>query len=73
MMSMSALLWVRCYCLIKFVRVPSFSLAEMPPDRNSAIIAADGSGAYSMKEIGDYFGLHYSRVSRIVRGARGKT
>ncbi|MQX51977.1 RNA polymerase sigma factor sigma-70 region 4 domain-containing protein [Alcanivorax sediminis] len=48
-------------------------LAEMAPDRNSAIIAAHGSGAYSMKEIGDYFGLHYSRVSRIVRGARGKT
>jgi hypothetical protein len=24
------------------------------------------SGGYSMKELGDYFGLHYSRISRII-------
>jgi len=29
------------------------------------------SGGYTLKEIGEYFGLHYSRVSRIV--AKGKT
>jgi len=47
--------------------------AQSSQDRNTAIRAAHASGAYSMREIGDYFGLHYSRVSRIVRGARGKT
>lgn len=35
-------------------------------DRDEAIINAYKSGGYSMKELGDYFGLHYSRISRIV-------
>jgi len=34
--------------------------------RNDAIMQAYASGGYSMKEIGEYFGLHYSWVSRIV-------
>ena len=42
-------------------------------DRDNAIVAAYSTGAYSMKEIGDYVGLHYSRVSRIVRKAKNKT
>lgn len=42
-------------------------------DRDDAIIKAYASGGYSMKEIGDYFGLHYSRISRIVKRAKGKT
>ena len=37
--------------------------------RNAAIAAAYASGSYSLKEIGDYFGLHYSRVSRIVKAS----
>jgi len=37
------------------------------PDRNTAIAQAYRSGGYSMEEIGDYFGLHYSRVSRVIR------
>ena len=37
-------------------------------DRNEAITKAFESGGYSMKEIGDHFGLHYSTVSRIVNG-----
>jgi putative transposase len=41
-------------------------------DRDSALINAYACGGYSMKEIGDYFKLHYSRVSRIVK-AKGKT
>jgi hypothetical protein len=36
-------------------------------DRNDAICKAYKSGAYSMKAIGDYFKLHYSRVSRIIK------
>lgn len=45
-------------------------------DRDEAIAAAYASGGYSMKEIGDHFGLHYSYVSRIIsriRKATGKT
>lgn len=45
-------------------------------DRDQAIVEAYQSGGYSLKVIGDYFGLHYSRVSRIVAAAgkaKGKT
>jgi len=41
--------------------------------RDEAILSACSSGGYSMKEVGDYFGLHYTSVSRIVGKARGKT
>lgn len=34
--------------------------------RDEAIVHAYASGGYSMKEIGTHFGLHYSRISRIV-------
>ena len=52
---------------------PLADIAESAPDRNSAIMAAHGSGAYNLKEIADHFGLHRSSVSRIVRRARCKT
>jgi putative transposase len=35
-------------------------------------VKAYESGGYSMKTIGEYFKLHYSRVSRIVK-ANNKT
>ncbi|MEN8129379.1 MAG: transposase [Pseudomonadota bacterium] len=35
--------------------------------RDEAIFKAYQSGGYTMKEIGDYFDLHYSRISRIIR------
>ena len=41
-------------------------------DRDEAIFQAYASGAYSLKEIGDHFGLHYSRISRIVKHQREK-
>jgi putative transposase len=40
-------------------------------DQDEAIKATYASGGYTMKEIGDYFGLHPSRVSKIIRGAPG--
>ena len=45
------------------------------PDRDQAIVMSYASGGYSMKAIGEYFGLHYSRVSRVVAQwvAKGKT
>lgn len=42
------------------------------PERDTAITMAYASGEYSMKVVGDHFGLHYSTVSRIVK-AKGKT
>jgi len=46
-------------------------------DRDTAIVEAFRSGGYTMKEIADHVGLHYSRVSRIIARpplkARGKT
>ncbi|WP_111494827.1 transposase [Marinobacter bohaiensis] len=41
--------------------------------RNEAIRLAYASGGYGLKDIGDFFGLHYSRVSRIIREAKRKT
>ena len=41
-------------------------------DRDQAIKAAYASGGYTMKEIGDYFGLHQSRISKIIRAAAGR-
>ncbi len=35
-------------------------------DRDTAIFEAFTSGSYNMREIGDYVGVHYSRISRIV-------
>lgn len=55
-------------------RKAALSLPEyerLNPSRNDAIKAAYSSGAYTLKSLGDYFGLHYSRISRIV--AKGKT
>ena len=45
-------------------------------NRNQAIQLSYASGGYSMKEIGDYYGIHYSRISRIINEpvkAKGKT
>ncbi len=60
-------------------RPPAKALAEyatLYPDRDEAIAVAYASGGYTLKQIGEYFCLHYSRVSRIVlraREAKGKT
>ncbi|MGN8160073.1 REP-associated tyrosine transposase [Salinisphaera sp. SWV1] len=35
--------------------------------RDAAIAAAYASGGYTMQEIGQHFGLHYSRISRIIK------
>ncbi len=48
---------------------PIAEYARRYPDRNQAIAAAYASGGYTLQDIGDYIGLHYSRVSRIVRAS----
>lgn len=36
-------------------------------NRNEAIVNSYASGGYSYQEIGDYFGLHFTRIGKIVR------
>jgi len=55
-------------------RQAALSIAEYERNnatRDEAIKAAYQTGSYTLAALGDYFGLHYSRVSRIV--AKGKT
>lgn len=42
-------------------------------NRNTGIIKAYRSGGYTLKEIGDHFGLHYSTVSGIINDHKSKT
>lgn len=42
-------------------------------DRNSAIVNAYRSGGYTLKQIGDHFGLHYTTVSGIINNPKSKT
>jgi len=42
-------------------------------DRNKAIVEAYQSGGYTLKDIGEYFELHYSTVSGIVKNHKSKT
>jgi len=44
--------------------------AKMAENRNEAIALAYRSGGYTLQEIGDFFSLHYSSVSRIVHQYR---
>jgi REP element-mobilizing transposase RayT len=41
--------------------------------RNAAIYNAYLSGGYTMKEIGEHYGLHYSTVSGIIKNHKSKT
>lgn len=42
-------------------------VAAAAETRDEAIRTAHASGCYTLREIGEHFGLHYSRVSRIAR------
>ncbi len=56
-------------------RLATFTLQEIMDknsDRNTGILQAYQTGQFSMKEVGLQFGLHYSRVSRIVKSAQGR-
>ena len=41
--------------------------ARTDPDRREAVARAFLSGAYTMQEIPDHFGVHYPTVSRVAR------
>jgi REP element-mobilizing transposase RayT len=55
-------------------RPPPKPLAQIADEyvRDEAIAQAYASGGYGLKEIGNHFGLHYSRISRIIK-AKSKT
>ena len=54
-------------------RKPLASYAELTSSRNEAIIKAYKSGGYTLKEVGEFFGLGCSMVSRIVSNSKFKT
>jgi len=43
---------------------------EQSNSRNESIRVAFSSGGYTMKQIGSYFGLHYTSVSRIINSIK---
>jgi DNA-directed RNA polymerase specialized sigma24 family protein len=45
-------------------------IAKRAPDRNSAMIQAHATGAYSYQQIAEHFGVHFTTVGKVVR--RGK-
>jgi REP element-mobilizing transposase RayT len=51
-------------------RAPAPSLAQIEqrsPDRNTAIVKAHATGAYSYQQIAEHFGLHFTTVGKVVR------
>ena len=53
-------------------RPPAPALADIAAhhrDRNTAIVAAYATGAYSYREIAEHFGVHLATVGRVVRKA----
>ncbi|MFN2360588.1 MAG: transposase, partial [Marinobacter sp.] len=53
--------------------LPLEAYFEKTDNRDAAIAEAYASGGYTLKEIGDYLGLSYSRISRIVKECKCKT
>jgi putative transposase len=54
-------------------RPPAPALEEFASryqDRNQGIVAAYATGEYSYKKIGDFYGLHFTTVGKILRKAR---
>ena len=69
---------IRRYC--EFVKAGENQPSPMAELKNQVYLGGDTgileayqAGQFSMKEVGLQFGLHYSRVSRIVSSAQRKT
>lgn len=52
---------------------PMFEFTKQYKERNSAIVAAYATGAYSQREIAEYFELHPSTVGVIVKQYRNSS
>jgi putative transposase len=51
-------------------RPPAPTLVQIErrsPDRNTAIVRAHATGAYSYQQIGEHFGIHFTTVGKVVR------
>jgi len=46
--------------------------AQISRNSHRAMALAYSSGGYTLKEIGEYFAVHYSTVSRVVKRAEGE-
>ena len=53
--------------------IPLEKFNQQNDDRNTNIVKAYESGGYTLKEIGDYFKLHYTTVSGIIKNHKSKT
>ena len=47
--------------------------ANTTDSRNEATVIAYAGGGYTMKEIGGYFGIHYTTVSGVIKNHKSKT
>jgi transposase len=47
-------------------------IASEHAERDAAIVAAHASGGDSYKQIGGYFGVHFTTVGRIMRAAKAR-
>jgi putative transposase len=54
----------------RLIAKPLAEYERMAPERDEAIVQAYASGAYSYQELGDCFGLHFTRIGKIVRKRR---
>ncbi len=63
---MIALVFLRYFKLWAFTQ----NYLQAPKTRNEAVVLAYKSGDYTLQEIGHFFDLHYSLISRIVGGAK---
>ena len=62
--------WVcHAYCLMD----NHYHLLIETPDANLSKGMRQLNGGYTQKEIGKYYGLHYARISRIIKKAKSKT
>ena len=59
--------------LVPCIAKPVAWYAQKHTQGDDAIWAAYASGGFSMREVGEHFGLHYSVVSRVISRARNKT
>ena len=46
---------------------PLIEYEQLSTNRNETIYKAYSSGGYTLKEVGEHFGLHYSTVSGIIK------
>ena len=55
--------------LVPCIAKPAVWYAQKHTQRDDAIRVAYASGGFSMREVGEHFGLHYSVVSRVISRA----